>query len=51
MDDWLTLGTYGKIKVKGRSQKSNEDSGFSNQDSVTRIQVKNSNPKGTTTTN
>jgi hypothetical protein len=27
MDDWLTTGTDGKIKVKGRSQKSNEDSG------------------------
>jgi len=27
MDDWLTPETYGKIKVKGRSQKSNEDSG------------------------
>ncbi len=38
MDDWLTPETYGKIKVKGRSQKSSEDSGVSNQDSVTRIQ-------------
>jgi hypothetical protein len=29
----LTTGTDGKIKVNGRSQKSNEDSGFSNQES------------------
>lgn len=29
MDDWLTPETYGKIKVKGRRQKSNEDSGVS----------------------